>query len=80
MIAAAPGFRFLIIINNCPHLERWSVLQVSTVPCGKFQSLVRCYGLFLPFLDFVRGKGKHVQNGDIDAKIFSCFLFIYGPE
>jgi hypothetical protein len=30
----------LIIMGHCPHLEGWSVLQVSTVPYGKFQSLV----------------------------------------
>jgi hypothetical protein len=39
MTAPAPGCS-LIIIGNCPHLEAYSVLQVSTVPDEKFQSLV----------------------------------------
>jgi hypothetical protein len=39
MTAPASGCS-LIIVGNCPHLEGWSVLQVSAVPYGKFQSLV----------------------------------------
>jgi hypothetical protein len=39
MITPVPWCSF-IIIGNFPHLERWSVIQVSAVPYRKFQSLV----------------------------------------
>jgi hypothetical protein len=48
----APGLGcVLFIIGNCPHLERWSVLQVSAAPYEKFQSLVLKMLLVLSFLE-----------------------------
>jgi hypothetical protein len=38
MMTSSPGCS--LIIGNYPHLEGWSILQVSTVPQGKFQSLI----------------------------------------
>jgi hypothetical protein len=49
MIAPALGCS-LIIVDHCPHLEV-SVLQISTVPHGKFQSLVIKMLLVLSFLE-----------------------------
>jgi hypothetical protein len=54
MITLAPGCS-LIVVGNCPHLvvvvEGWSVLQVSTAPYGKFQSLVIKILSVLSFLE-----------------------------
>jgi hypothetical protein len=52
MIAPAAGCS-LILIGNCLHLEEWSVLQVLTIPHGKFQSLVI---KILSVLSFLKSK------------------------
>jgi hypothetical protein len=39
------------IVGHCPHLEGWSVHQVSTVPYGTFQSPVTKMLSVLTFLE-----------------------------
>jgi hypothetical protein len=50
MMTPALGYSF-IIRSNCPHLAGWSVLQVSTVPYGKFQFIVIKMLSVLSFLE-----------------------------
>jgi ABC-type microcin C transport system permease subunit YejB len=82
MNAPAPGCS-LIITGNCPHLEGWSVLLVSTVPYGEFQSLV-----MLSALSFLESKRidckvtaksngleqRQIQNEGRDAKLLLSLL------
>jgi hypothetical protein len=64
------------------HSEEASLLGVVLVPCCEDVIDHSCPSLIARWQQerMAQGKGQQVQNGDWDAKLFSCFELICGTR